>query len=211
MLKRALAACLAAVAALLAMPATAYVPSLSAALERQAAAAGRAAAQAHSGLTAQQYVAYHTPDALTIAPGQGSIDTIVIGTPYERVLYLNYLDAFEGATPSPADVDDASAQDTIDVILFAHSRDPSDQSFLRRFKGAAFTMAGSSLQPSRTAQTGPTKDFFNTPDGRQFLWLGTASFRFRIPRDDARASARFTVTDPYGKRYDIQVNLRDYR
>ena len=200
-----------AAAAAMAAPAMAYVPLLSADLVRQASSAGRAAALAHHGLPAGAYVAYHTRDALAVSAGEGSIDTIVVGTPYERVLFLSYVDAFQGTTATPDEMRSAQADDTIDVIVFAHSRDPVDQSFLRRFKDATFAVAGATLHPLKTSVIGPSKDFFSTPDGRELLWLGATSFRFGIARSDAQSPARFSVTDPYGRKDLVRLDLRSYR
>ncbi len=193
------------------MPADAFVPVLSPALVRDAIAHGRAAAHARSGFPATGYVAFQTPDTLRVSPGQGAIDAVLIATPYERVAIAAYEAAFDNASPSPRDVSAAQTSDTLDVVVFAHARDPVDQSFLRRFKNPRLEIGGITEKPSVTAVEGPTKDFFTTPNGRALLWLGTLTLRFAVPRADDAMRATFAITDPYGRAYRIPLPLGRYR
>lgn len=191
--------------------AAAYVQSLSPAQVSSATAIGRAAAKSHDGLSAQAYTAFATSDALDAAPHAGSIDAIIVGTPFERVEYAAYVAAFEGRRATADEISGASTAHTLDIVVFAHSRDPLDQGFLRRFRGATLVVGHMKRNPASTSTPAPAKDFFNTPSGRQLLWLGSMSFRFDTYGVAADAVIKFAVTDPYGRAYDIRIDLSKYR
>ena len=198
-------------------PARAYLPALSSADVSMAVAAGRDAARRHLGLAVQRYVAYSVPDTLTVRSGAGAVDTVVVGTPYERVLYASYLAAFQGDAPTSGALAQAETADTLDVIVFGHARDQKDQGFLRRFKSPVLRLTGHTLRPTSAGVFGPGEDFFNGPDGRELLWLGYATYRFDLRPivasgiDVRRLTGHFEVTDPYGRTYDIRLDLAKYR
>jgi len=193
------------------LAAGAYDPSLSAAQIRSAIAVGRAAAKSHEGLSAQAYTAFATSDALEASPHGGSIDAVVVGTPFERVEYAAYVAAFERRTASVDEISDASTPQTLDVVVFAHSRDPLDQGFLRRFHGATLTVGSVKHNPLSVMLTPPTKDFFNSPSGRQLLWLGDMTYRFDMRGVKPDAVVTFSVIDPYARAYDVPLDLSKYR
>lgn len=193
------------------LAAGAYVPSLSAAQLKSAIDAGRAAAKSHEGLSAQFYTAFATRDALAASPDAGSVDAVVVGTPFERVEYAAYVAGFEGRTATVAEIADASTPQTLDVIVFAHSRDPLDQAFLGHFRGARLTIGTVKRNPISISSTQPAKDFFNTPVGRQLLWLGTVTYRFDLRGVAADSIATYTVSDPYGRAYEVRIDLSKYR
>lgn len=198
-------------------PAIALVPSLSHAEELAALAAGRSAASKHLGLAVETYVAYAAPDTLAAERSGKAIDAIVVGTPFERVLYASYEAAFQNAAPTPTALDDAASADCIDMIVVAHSRDTQDQSFLRRFRNPALHVGGRTLHPVKTTVRGPGEDFFTTTQGRELLWLGNDAFRFDLRGLEAagidvrNAQARFSIADPYGHTYDVKLDMATYR
>lgn len=172
---------------------------------------GRADARAHRGLPESAYVVYSTSDALAAPPHAGAIDAIIVGTPFERVRFASFEAAFDGRAATASDLDAAATPNTVDVIVFAHSRDPLDQKFLHRFEKPALEVLGRSRRITSTTLVGPTQDFFNTPAGRQLLWLGSVDYRFDLHGVDPASHARFRVSDPYGKAYDVPIALAKYR
>jgi hypothetical protein len=213
-------ATLSAVAALLAVapPALAFSPVLTATQTQAAIAQGRSAAAAHLGYELSGYLVYSVGDALVIVPGQGSVDAVVVGTPFERVAFASYVAAFQGSGPSSDAIANAAESNTIDFIVFAHSADAKDQAFLRHFKSAELAAADKLLQPSGTSFFGPAEDFYSTPHGARVpRWLGYESFRFDLRSlaatgvDIAHLKGTFSIIDPYSRRYAFPFDLSKYR
>jgi hypothetical protein len=210
-----------AVALLLALscaPGLAFSPALTSAQLHKALADGRSEAASRAGYPVAAYSLYAVPNALVIAPGQGSIDAIVVGTPFERVRYASYLAAFQGSQPGASDVADAAEAESVDFVVFAHGGAHDDQKFLQRFHAASIEAAGRLLQPERTTAFGPTEDFFTTTKGnRVFRWLGYDTYRFdvrslaRAGVDIARLRGTFRITDPYGRQRAYAFDLSKYR
>jgi hypothetical protein len=199
-------------------PCAAYQSRLTTADTKAAIAAGVALQSAHAGFEAQAYVAFAVRDALQISPGDGSIDAIVVATPFERLRYASYLAAFQGESLSAPAIRDAANPDALDFVVFAHSSAAEDQDFLHRFGSVSFRIAGVTLRPTSVSTFGPAEDFFNTPSGaREPRMLGYATFRFHVrsmqTKDANVASAKgaLTIVDPYGRRYDLAIDLAKYR
>jgi len=201
-----------------ASPGRAFSPILTATDTQAALAEGQAAAATHLGYPVAGYILYAVPDALLIGPGQGSIDAIVVGTPFERVRYASYLAAFQNAQAAGSAVAAAAAPDTVDFIVFAHSGARGDQGFLQRFHAVALEAHGHTLQPAGMTTFGPADDFFTTSQGKRVIrWLGYDTFRFDLRAlalagiDVARLTGRLNIVDPYGRRYDVAFDLSKYR
>jgi len=201
-----------------ASPARAFSPALTAAETQAAVAQGRGAAAAHLGYDAGSYLLYSAPDTLLLAPGQGSIDAVVVGTPFERVTYASYLAAFQESKISAEAIVAAAVPDTIDFVVFAHSGNPKDQTFLHRFRSAGVTAASRVLPASSTTLFGPAEDFYTTSEGKRVpRWLGYESFRFDLRAlaaagvDISHLKGTFAVVDPYGRHYSFAFDLSKYR
>ncbi len=203
---------------LVAAPALAFSPVLTPAETQAAIEQGRGAAAAHLGYDAAGYLLYSVPNTLLLAPGQGSVDAVIVGTPFERVTYASYLAAFQDSTASSDAVATAAAPDTVDFVVFAHSADPKDQAFLRRFRSASVTVAGHVLPSASQTVFGPAEDFYTTSQGKRVpRWLGYGSFRFDLRTlatagvDISRLKGTFGVIDPYGRHYSFAFDLSKYR
>ena len=199
-------------------PGRAFSPALTSDELHQALADGRSEAASRAGYPVTAYTLYAVPDALVIAPGKGSIDAIIVGTPFERVRYAGYLAAFQDSTPSPTAVEEAAAPESVDFVVFAHGGAGDGQTFLQHFHAAIVEAAGRSLYPEGTTTFGPTEDFFTTTKGnRVFRWLGYDSYRFDFRSladagvDLARLRGTFHVTDEYGRRSGYAFDLSKYR
>jgi hypothetical protein len=207
--------------ALSASTAAAFEATLTSAEIRIAETAGLELAHSHNGFPVSQYAIYSRPDALTLATGEGSVDAIIMGTPYERVCYASYVAAFQGQTPSATDLQSAASPFTVDVIVIAHSagQDANEQKFLSRFSDPTLHVGGvGSLKPISKSAFGPTIDFYNLANKKRVLrWVGFNSYRFDLRAlalsgtDVARLKAKMTISDPYGRRYSEPFDLAKMR
>jgi len=200
-------------------PASGFEPVLRS-VERQAAIdAGKSAALAHRGYSVASYTVYAVPDALAITPGEGAIDAVVVGTPFERVKYASYLAHFQGQAPSPKDVEEAATPNEIEFVVFAHSSGKLDPAFLSHFTSVSLSISGRTpLAPISRSTFGPTVDFYNVVGkGREERWLGYDTFAFDLRSlkvqgvDIARLGGTFAVIDPNGHKYSLPFDLSKYR
>ena len=77
-------------------PAFAFDASLSHAQVSQAVQAGQHEAQSTKhGFTVKQYVLFGVKDPLSITPGEGEVDAVIVGTPREMLRYRSYLASFQ--------------------------------------------------------------------------------------------------------------------
>ncbi len=203
----------------LVQPASGFEPVLSP-IERQAAIdAGKSDALAHSGYSVRSYTVYAVPDALAITPGEGAIDAVVVGTPFERVKYASYVAHFQGQAPSSKDVDVAATPNEIEFVVFAHSSGKLDAAFLSHFTSVSLSIPGRApLAPIARSTFGPTVDFYNVVGrGRDERWLGYDTFEFDLRSlksqgaDIARLAGTFVIVDPSGHKYSLPFNLSKYR
>jgi hypothetical protein len=195
----------------------AFEPQLSNAEMRVAEKAGFELAAGHNGFPVSKYSVFARPDALSIAPGDGSVDAIIVATPYERVSYASYVAAFQGQAPSATDLQSAATPYTIDVIVVGHSagQDSDEQKFLAGFSGPILNVRGfGAMKPLSKTAFGPTIDFYNLANKRHVLrWLGYNLYRFDLRPLTVRGiaiaglKATLRITDPYGRRYAELVDL----
>lgn len=200
-------------------PAYGFEPVLSP-IERQTALdEGKKIALAHNGYSVTGYTVYAVPDALAITPGEGAIDAVVVGTPFERVKYASYVAHFQSQEPLPSDVAAATTSNEIDFVVFAHSSGKQNQSFLSHFTAVSLDIPGRArLAPVSKSSFGPAIGFYNVVGkGREERWLGYDTYAFdlgplkRQGVDIARLVGRFRVTDPYGRTYSFVFDLSKYR
>jgi hypothetical protein len=190
--------------------------------QARAAGAEQAGSKTH-GYVVKDYVLYDTGQQLTIPPGAGEVEAVVVGTPFERLRYASYLASLQGK-PMTAEqaVENARKLDaTLHFVVFAHSPGVTekDRGFLDRYTKAVFTLdTGEALTASDSRVFGPARDFYIVPgSGRERRWLGTLTWTFSLRPvmdkggDVSAATGSLTFTDSSGKTYDIAVDLGKYR
>ncbi|HEY5094871.1 MAG TPA: hypothetical protein VII69_07155 [Candidatus Eremiobacteraceae bacterium] len=198
-----------------------FEPKLSNADLLAAEKAGFESAAGHNGFPVSMYTVFARPDALTIAPGDGSVDAIIVGTPYERVSYASYVAAFQGHAPTATDLQGAATPYSIDVVVVGHSagKDADEQNFLTKYSGPILDVRGfGTLRPISKSIFGPTIDFYNLANKSHVLrWLGYNAYRFDLRpltkrgSDIAGLKATLRITDPYGRSYTEPVDLSKFR
>jgi hypothetical protein len=215
MIRSMLAATIASLLFIASSPAEALEPTLTAAEQQSAIRDGKTIAFAHQGYPVSNYTVFQVPDALAITPGGGSIDAVVVATPFERVRYASYLAYFQQTSPRPDEITRASNADEIDFLIFAHSSADMDRNFLSGFRAASISSARSvHLAFASRSTFGPTVDFYNVAgQGRQPRLVGFDTFRFDLRQlvaqgvDISRLRGTFEVTDPYGRAYSLTFDL----
>jgi hypothetical protein len=219
MIRSTIAATIASLLVITSAPVAALEPALTAAELQSAIRDGKAIAFAHKGYPVSNYTVFEVPDALAIAPGGGSIDAVVVATPFERARYASYLAYFQQSSPDAAEIARASKSDEVDFLIFAHSSANMDRGFLSGFRAASIASARSlHVTPMSDSTFGPTIDFYNvTGRGRQPRLVGFDTFRFDLRPlvaqgvDVSRLRGTFEITDPYGRAYSVAFDLSKMR
>ncbi len=196
-------------------PSNAFDATLTSAERQAAVRAGKAFALAHQGYPVSSYVIYSVPDALTIPPGGGSVDGVVVATPFERVRYASYLAFTQNSAPGAVDIVRAAAADEVDFLIFAHSSANLDRTFLAKFGEATLLSAHDvRLAPFTQTSFGPALDFYNVAGkGRQPRWVGYETIRFDLGPlrtrgiDASRFRGALNFVDPYGRAYSLKFDL----
>ncbi len=212
--------------ALCCVPAVAvgFTPTLSPQDIEAARIAGAEAADSKThGYAVQDYLLYDVQQPLTIAPGEGEVEAVVVGTPFERLRYASYLASLQGTpmTASQAAETARKLNGTVHVIVFAHSPGVTerDRNFLSEFGAAQLTLEDKQPIRADDAQLfGPARDFYIVPgSGRERRWLGTVTWRFplqpliqqNVPIPSATGQLSFT--DSTGRPYRFEVDLAKFR
>lgn len=206
--------------ALLATPGLAADLELSQDEVQEALQAGQElAAKRSSGYQVEDWVLYDVKDPFTIERGQGEVEAVIVGTPFERLRYRSYLEAYQGSDFGLEQARQAADElaNTVTFVVFAHapSAGEAEQDFLERFGEATLELSGTSLSTGVTDTFGPAQDFYNVPGGTEFRWLGTVSYRFDLSglaaKDAGSLSGTLSFSDSSGQRYSYDVDLSDYR
>jgi hypothetical protein len=208
---------------LLAPVAFAFTLDLSAADIEEARTSGQTqAANTNHGYKVNDYVLYDVPDPLRIAAGQGEVDAVVVGTPFERLRYQSYLTSMQGIDMTAQDAT-KTAQDlggTLHVVVFAHSAGTSreEKDFLQQFSGTKLTLTdGRMIMPEANDIFGPARDFYMAEKASGFYWLGYRSYRFRLASlagegvDVAQLKGTVSFADSTGRAYSFPIDLGKYR
>lgn len=194
-------------------------PVLSARDTAQARAQGIAAAQRRRGYDDRAYQLFAVPDTLRIARGQGLVDAILVGTPYERTRYACYFAAFQQETCSPGQAQTIARglRDTVAFIVFVHSRSDKreERNFLGTYRDAAIEAGGRRIAVMQTVPFGPALDNYTMEDkGVVMRWVGSVTFRFDV-RSAGRALERLHGTlvfrDESGREQRYPFDLSRYR
>ena len=202
--------------------AAAFDPHLPPSEVQRAVAAGKQMATPSSGYKVQDWVLFDVKDPFTIGPNQGTVEAVIVGTPFERLRYASYLAAFQGTPLKPKEAQQKAAalDDTVSFIVFAHAPGTGDQyrNFLQSFRAARLNVKGAKgpiLKSVHTEIVGPAQDFYNVPGkAAEFRYLGSVAFKFnlgQLGRKGASAKAAFSFTDSTGQTYHFPVTLGQYR
>jgi len=218
---RAILALTCAIAAALPAGAPAFTPALSQRQIRGAISAGRTLFQEGRGYQAPQHVLFARQNTLHIQRGQGPIEAILVGTPYERLKFASYLSAFEGRPMSLSHALSIVRQDrdVLQFIVFAHSNGAQDRNFLTRISQGKLQLAGHNIAASNPpARFGPALDFYDVDGaGRQFRWLGSVTFRFNLSQFSQQrsnlesSSGTFSFVDSQSTTRRYHIDLKRYQ
>lgn len=172
------------------------------------------------GYQAPRYVLFAEQNTLHIRRGEGPIEAILVGTPFERLEYASYLATFQGERVAlPWGQAMARRNDNVlQFIVFAHGDTAHDRKFLQRISNGRLQLDSHVLTPANAPEVfGPALDFYQIDGaGRQFRWLGSVTFRFDLSRLIAsgaylnKASGTFSFTDSDGSERRYHVDLARY-
>ncbi len=196
--------------------AAALTPVLSTNEITEAVAAGAALAKAGHGYPMSQYKLFAVKDTLSILPGQGALDAIVVATPYERLRYESYLNGYQHKAMSAHDIAGnlKGHAHSVEFIMFVHSADSEKRDFLGHIGAANVVLAnGKTLGAPVYDRFGPTLDFYNVVGrGRELRWIGYVGARFALTGADAGGMhGTLSFSDDEGKRYHFPFDLSRYR
>lgn len=203
--------------------ATGFEPQLSQSAIKEAVQAGANLANAKGGYKLQDWVLFGDEDPFVIRPDEGTVEAVVIGTPFERLRYQSYLQHYQGneLTMQEAQERASELENTVTFVVFAHSPGSGQeyQDFLENFGSATLQLAGDSeLSPSNVETFGSAQDFYNIPgEASEFRYLGYVAYRFDLAplaqegRDISSLEGTLTFTDSTGREYSFEVNLGNYR
>ena len=185
---------------------------------QQAIEQGQTLAAKRQGYPVGAYVIYSVSDALTLSPGEGSVEAVQLATPLERERWASYFLTIQGKDVTPQAVQNLAklSPDHLEVIVYAHSQsgNESDQGFLKAFGSAQLTLNGQTLRPAQTDLSGASRNNYRDAGGQvTFRWTGTVTYDFDLSKlgDASAAQGQLQFTDAVGKGYDVPVNLGDYR
>ncbi|ALW87650.1 hypothetical protein [Deinococcus actinosclerus] len=205
----------AALLALLLGSALAVRPAVTPALLQAAAAEGeRLAAAPEAGYPLRPYTVYAVPDTLKLVAANGSVDAVTIATPFERTRYEVFLHRLgeDPVTPAGARAQAGLPDHQVAFIVFAHGRTPDDQAFLSQFSAARLTLGGQRAPLLGTARSGASISQYPRTEGEIGLrFIGTVTYRFRLPAGLENASGTLSFTDATGKAFTLPVRLARYR
>ena len=170
------------------------------------------------GYTIGAYLLFGVDDALRIGDDDRTIEAVVVGTPYERLRYHAYLQAYQGLPVVAGDAARLAAADrgAVELVVFAHSRGEADREFMQHFGGGTLEGGGVAHAAVRVASTDPVRDSYYRPDGSVVKrWLGQVTYRFDLRDDPGLAAgagpATFTFADDRGDVHRYTLVPERYR
>ena len=210
---------------------------LSSAELRQAMHAGSSMVSPTNGYMANPYVLHEYTNGIRIDPTSPLVDALTIGTPYERVRYYSYLEAYQKKPVLQAGAKKIEQQNAnrLTIIAFTHSpvsvdaeleawqqtyvthdnkSKPVQRTYLDDFKPATLTLDGKNVTSTITIQ-GPFQDAFSVKGSPEFRYLGVIYYQFDLSAF-AKAGritgvAQLQFKDPKGRSYTQQIDLSRYR
>ena len=196
-------------------------PVLSARDVAQARAQGIAAAHRRRGYDDRAYPLFSVPDTLKIARGQGLVDAVLVGTPFERTRYAGYFAAFQNQTfdAGQARAIAGSLRDTVEFIVFVHSTNGKreDRNFLRSYRQAVLQTGTRRIPAAQSTTFGPALDNYTMQDkGVVMRWVGSATFRFDLRNAGpagaiARLRGTLVLRDELAREHRYPFDLTRYR
>ncbi len=187
---------------------------------QEAADAGAAEVSRQHGYRAGAYVLWDDDDPLTIEPGEGQVEAVLVGTPFERLRYRSYLQNYQGKPFGPQDARQAAQglENTVTFVVFAHSQGATqeDRDFLQQFSDVTLEIEGGpTLTPAEIDTFGPSQDFYTVAGkAAEFRYLGSLSLRFDlsgVEGDVSAAQGTFSFTTPAGEARSFEVDFSRYR
>lgn len=196
-------------------PSLAFTPVLNRTQIAAAVHSGALLFRQGRGYQAPRHVLFAEQNTLHIRKGEGPVEAILVGTPYERLKYASYLAAFQGRSMGLRSAQTIARQNAnvLQFVVFAHGNGPRDRDFLRRISSGRLEFGRYVLRPSRTPEIfGPALDYYQIDGvGRQFRWLGSVTFRFDLSRLPPNGtSGIFSFTDSQGSMRSYRVDLARY-
>lgn len=209
---------------------------LSSAEVQQAVRSGQSMVSPLNGYMAAPYVLHEYTNGIRIDPTSPLVDALTIGTPYERVRYYSYLEAFQ---KKPVRLGNAAkvGRDNagrLTIIAFTHSPDTVQaeleawqqtyvkhgderkvqRTYLDDFKPATLTAGGRTFTSKITIQ-GPFQDSFTTKGSPEFRYIGVVYFQFDLSslarQGKISGVADLKFSDPKGRTYTQRIDLAHYR
>lgn len=199
-------------------PALALTPKLTASQSARAVADGAALATAGQGYPMSQYRLWAAQDTLSIAPGQGALDALVIATPFERLRYESYLNGYQHKRIRPATSGSTFGPTPI--------RWNSSCSCTVQAASSATSLTTSGTPPSHwpaagrcwlRSTTGLDRRWISTTSrgaAERLRWIGYVGARFDLRHVSATArTLRGTLSfvDDEGKHYRFPFDLSRYK
>jgi|GEM_PF-2535476 len=195
--------------------ALAYVASPSAAQYQSAFLEGQNLAQSRdAGYPLRPYTVYAVVDTLKLEAQNGAVDAVTVRTPLERTRYQSYLSVLgeDSVTAEQARARSGLSTGELEFIVFAHGLNPTDDKFLKGFSTATLRLGGQTLKPTSSEDSGVSSSQYPKTVGEIGVrFVGTLTYHFKVPATLAAARGTLSFTDPSGKKFNLTVNLNQYR
>jgi hypothetical protein len=161
-----------------------------------------------NGYLLKDYLLKEYNSGVSLKPGAGEVDAVVVATPYERVRYTSYLEALQQRPMTTAKARAVLGQyrGKVTFVIFAHSPYTVDaeveqflqaygstsiedakghtrqRSFLDNYKSATLEVGGKTYT-ARPSVDGPYTDIFSIQGSRpESRYLGLISYSFDLGR-----------------------------
>lgn len=187
-------------------PGLAFQAALTVEEVRKALDEGRAMNTPRNGYILSDYLLKEYNDGVSLKPGDGEVDAIIVATPYERVRYFGYLEALQRRPVTEAALNAVVERyrNKITFVVFTHSPYTVDQeveqwvraygnarvqdeeggtrqrSYLDEYKEATLEVGGKTYT-AKPHVDGPYTDIFSVQGSRpQSRFLGLISYSFDL-------------------------------
>ncbi|WP_156680425.1 hypothetical protein [Sphingomonas profundi] len=181
-----------------------------------AAGEARAMVAAHEGYRVKDHVLYAVRDARGIDPADGSVDAIVVATPWERTRHAAFIAAYTERPVSPEDAYRRAGlpAGTLAILIYAHGRDAEDRDFADRFGPARLAFDGATVPASGPPDHSPLSEaVYPLAAGARERRVATVTYRFDLAAlaGAGQRAGRLQFTDASGKAFDVPIDLARFR